>query len=103
MSSPRSTIEIWVRHVGSRRQAFYREAGTQTCGWRVMSVPAADKALRRGTITIGSMVDAPVVPRETEEEVARRERFAETASHIKGVMDSMAAGSVSRETQGASA
>lgn len=58
-------VEIWIRLRGARRQAFYRRPGVGMC-WQAMPVPAADKALRSGRLTIDDIVDAPVVPRETQ-------------------------------------
>ncbi|MDM0086768.1 MULTISPECIES: hypothetical protein [unclassified Variovorax] len=87
-----STVEIWIRTKGTRRQAFYRQ-GT-TCPWQAMQVTHADRALRAGTISIGSAKDAPVVvvPRETSslpDHPAARE-FAATAREINRAIDALA-------------
>lgn len=57
-------VQIWIRPKGTRRQAFYRiDSG---CPWQAMQVKHADKALRDGSMKLGTTT-VPVVSRETHE------------------------------------
>lgn len=55
--------EIWIRNVGRRRQAFYREPHVRQ--WRPMQVAHAEKALRTGVLDLRGLGKFAVVPRET--------------------------------------
>jgi len=82
-------VEIWLRQKGSRRQAFYRPGGT--CGWSTMPVPLADKALRQGRVSIGPLVDAVVVPCESERPAPHpmRDQFVEQAQSLNHQIDAL--------------
>jgi hypothetical protein len=54
-------VEVCLRTKGTRRQAFVRPQGDPT--WRKWSVPRAELAIKRGSITLPGLVDAPVVAR----------------------------------------
>jgi len=85
------SIEVWVRQVGSRRQAFYRPIGSTSNGWRSMPVPLADKSLRQGKVSTGPMAGTNVVPRETKETAPHpmREQFAEQAQLLNRQIDAL--------------
>ena len=56
-------VEIWIKPVGARRQAFYRSVGAMA--WRGMQMLHAERALRSGSLTINGSVFPAVVSRET--------------------------------------
>ena len=58
-----AACEIWIRSVGHRRQAFYREPHFRQ--WRPMQVAHADKALRTGVLDLRGLGTFAAVPRET--------------------------------------
>ncbi len=92
--APAVTCEIWIRHVGSRRQAFYRPIqpiGQRTRSWHALSVPQAEKALRDGKITRGEFAGYAVVPREThaENEHPAAAAFRESAQLINRQIDTL--------------
>jgi len=88
-----TAVEIWIRTRGARRQAFYRRPGG--AGWNSLPVPKADRALRAGLISIDGLVDAAVVPRETQPDplAVRRAEFASEAIAINRAIESIATGS----------
>ncbi|MCZ2498156.1 hypothetical protein GN316_15430 [Xylophilus sp. Kf1] len=57
-------IEIWIRPKGTRRQAFYRPARSSEA-WQDIQVKHADKALREGTMLLGTAQVQVIVSRET--------------------------------------
>lgn len=59
-------VEVCFRIKGTRRQAFVRPQGEYQ--WRGWSVPRADVAIKRGSISIPGLVDAPVVVRASLED-----------------------------------
>ena len=59
--APAQAVEVCFRTKGTRRQAFARPQGETR--WRAWSVPRADEALKRGSITFEHLVDAPVIKR----------------------------------------
>jgi len=59
--SPAQAVEVCFRTKGARRQAFVRPQGEPT--WRKWSVPRAEEAMKRGSISLPGLVDAPVVAR----------------------------------------
>jgi len=58
-------VEVCFRTKGTRRQAFVRPQGEPQ--WRTWSVPRADVAIKRGSITLPGLVDAPVIVRDSLE------------------------------------
>lgn len=80
--------EIWIRRAGTRRQAFWRHPVASPT-WQDMQVPAADKALRIGSLTIGPLVDAPVVSRETEATHPAAAAFAAQAQRRNRQLDAI--------------
>jgi len=86
MSAP--TAEIWIRHRGTRRQAFYRVG---TTGWHDLPMPVADKAVRTGRLTYAGLVDAPCVPRETQAHLTPpgASDFASKARALNSAIDSI--------------
>ena len=86
-------VEIWIRKVGARRQAFCRPvqpAGQRTRSWHGLPVPLADKALRDGKLTTGIFAGAAVVPRETpDDEHPAAAAFRESAQLLNREIDSI--------------
>lgn len=82
---------IWIRKVGTRRQAFFRLANEGAMHWRPMQVAQADKALRDGKLSIGPLAGATVVSRETARRAAepRRVQFAEQAQFLNRTIDAL--------------
>lgn len=66
VQAPAQAVEVCFRTKGTRRQAFVRPQGTRQ--WQGWSVPRADVAIKRGSITIPGLVDAPVVVRASLED-----------------------------------
>jgi len=52
-------VELWIRRKVTRRQAFWRVAGSSAWDW--VEITKADRAEREGRISVGSLVDAVVV------------------------------------------
>jgi hypothetical protein len=59
--APAQAVEVCFRTKGTRRQAFVRPQGEPQ--WRKWSVPRAEAAIKRGSISLPGLVDAPVVTR----------------------------------------
>jgi hypothetical protein len=53
-------VDIWIRKVGTRRQAFYRCPAVGVSAWKAMGLPFADKALRAGTVSLPGIQDGAV-------------------------------------------
>ncbi|MFV0673629.1 hypothetical protein [Variovorax sp. tm] len=66
VQAPAQAVEVCFRTKGTRRQAFVRPQGSRQ--WQGWSVPRADVAIKRGSITIPGLVDAPVVVRDSMED-----------------------------------
>lgn len=66
VQAPAQAVEVCFRTKGKRRQAFVRPQGERQ--WRDWSVPRADVAIKRGSISIPGLVDAPVVVRASLED-----------------------------------
>lgn len=64
-AAPSQAVEVCFRTRGTRRQAFVRPQGETN--WRKWSVPRADVAVKRGSITFEHLVNAPVVTRDSLE------------------------------------
>ncbi|MDM0011969.1 hypothetical protein QTH87_05890 [Variovorax sp. J22P168] len=87
--TPTPTCEIWIRNVGSRRQAFVRCFPKHT-HWQKISVPQADRALKEGKVASGPFAGIPLVSRETANPThPRREAFAEQAHVLNRQIDAM--------------
>lgn len=86
--------EIWIREVRSRRQAFYRCPAVQGMeSWKKMFLTTADKALRDGTLDLGSGLVLPVVVSRETTCVAHpmQARFAEQARTLNQQLDELTA------------
>lgn len=87
------TCEIWIRTVGTRRQAFARPLqpeGHRTRNWHGIQVAHAEKALRTGTLTTGEFAGSQVVPRETDEpEHPAARQFAVDAKRLNIELDAL--------------
>jgi hypothetical protein len=55
-------VDIWVRTIRGRRQAFYRCSAAGVANWQAMGVPLANKALKLGSISLPGLADATVAP-----------------------------------------
>lgn len=64
-AKPAPRIELWIRRKATRRQAYWREAGSEA-GWDWVEITKADRAEREGRISVGSFVDAEVVMHEEQ-------------------------------------
>ena len=53
-------VDIWIRTIGRRRQAFYRCSAAGVANWQAMGVPLANKALKLGSISLPGISDATV-------------------------------------------
>lgn len=81
-------VDIWIRTIGRRRQAFYRCNAAGVANWQAMGVPLANKALKLGSISLPGISDAtveaytaPAHPMATE--------FAERAHALNGEIDAI--------------
>lgn len=83
-------VDIWIRTIGRRRQAFYRCNAAGVANWQAMGVPLANKALKLGSISLPGISDATVAaytegapphPLATE--------FAERARALNGEIDAI--------------
>lgn len=87
------TCEIWIRTVGTRRQAFARPLqpeGQRTRNWHGIQVAHAEKALRTGTLTAGEFAGSQVVPRETDQpEHPAACQFAVDAQRLNSAIDAL--------------
>ena len=53
-------VDIWVRTIGRRRQAFYRCSAAGVANWQAIGVPLANRALKLGSISLPGLTDATV-------------------------------------------
>ncbi|MET3915954.1 hypothetical protein ABID97_002736 [Variovorax sp. OAS795] len=83
-------VDIWIRTIGRRRQAFYRCAAAGVANWQAMGVPLANKALKLGSISLPGIADA-TVKAYTESAPAHpmAVEFAERARALNGEIDSL--------------
>ncbi len=86
--SPR--VDIWIRKVGTRRQAFYRCPAVGVSAWQAMGLPLADKALKAGTISLPGIQDGAVRP-HTEDAPAHpmQGQFATQARALNRQIDAL--------------
>lgn len=83
-------VDIWIRKVGTRRQAFYRCPSVGIAAWQPMGLPLADKALKAGKVSLPSIADG-VVRAHVEEAPAHpmRAQFAAQAQALNGQIDAL--------------
>lgn len=83
-------VDIWIRTIGRRRQAFYRCSAAGVSNWQAMGVPLANKALKVGSISLPGISDA-TVEAYTEEAPAHpmAVEFAERARTLNGEIDTL--------------
>ncbi len=83
-------VDIWVRMIGRRRQAFYRCSAAGVANWQAIGVPLANKALKTGSISLPGLVDAAVAP-YTEDAPAHpaAAKFAEQARELNSEIDAL--------------
>ena len=83
-------VDIWVRTIGRRRQAFYRCPAAGVSNWQAMGVPLANRALKVGSISLPGISDATV---EAYSEKAPAHpmaaEFAERASALNSEIDAL--------------
>jgi len=78
-------VDIWVRTIRGRRQAFYRCSAAGVANWQAMGVPLANKALKLGSISLPGLVDATVAP--YTEDVPTHPAAAEFAERARALND----------------
>jgi hypothetical protein len=83
-------VDIWVRTIGRRRQAFYRCSAAGVANWQAIGVPLANKALKLGSISLPGLADATVTP-YTEDVSAHPAAagFAEQARKLNSEIDAL--------------
>lgn len=83
-------VDIWIRTIGRRRQAFYRCSAAGVANWQAMGVPLANKALKLGSISLPGISDATVAA-YTEDAPAHpmAAEFGERARALNGEIDSL--------------
>jgi hypothetical protein len=83
-------VDIWVRTIRGRRQAFYRCSAAGVANWQAMGVPLANKALKLGSISLPGLEDATVAP-YTEDAPANPAAagFAEQARKLNSEIDAL--------------
>ena len=64
--APAQAVEVCFDQRRSRRRGFVRPQGERI--WRDWSVPRIELAIKRGSITLPGLVDAPVVVRASLED-----------------------------------
>ena len=82
-ATPPATCEIWIRSVGTRRQAFVRCLPKHQ-QWQKISVPHADRALKEGKVPSGPFAGVPLVSRETGDG-PRHPMYAEFAAQARSL------------------
>jgi len=53
-------VDIWIRKVSTRRQAFYRCPAVGIAAWQPMGLPLADKALKAGKVSLPGIANGVV-------------------------------------------
>lgn len=83
-------VDIWIRKVGARRQAFYRCPAVGVSGWQAMGLPLADKALKAGTVSLPG-IDGGTVRLHNEEAPTHpmHEAFSRQARSLNGEIDAL--------------
>lgn len=83
-------VDIWIRTIGRRRQAFYRCPAVGVSTWQAMGVPLADKALNLGSISLPGISDATVAAYSEERSAQPMAiEFAERARALNGEIDAL--------------
>lgn len=86
-SADKAACEIWIRQVGSRRQAFFRETGSH--GWRSLPVLAATKALRDGRLMTAGVAKTVTSHIEESEPHPMHAGFVEQALTLNNQIDAL--------------
>lgn len=83
-------VDIWIRTIGRRRQAFYRCSAAGVANWQAMGVPLANKALKLGSISLPGISEATVAA-YTEDAPTHpmAAEFGERARALNGEIDSL--------------
>lgn len=83
-------VDIWIRKVGTRRQAFYRCPAVGVSAWQAMGLPLADKALKAGTVSLPG-IDGGTVRLHTEDAHAHpmHEAFGRQAQALNGQIEAL--------------
>ena len=83
-------VDIWVRTIGCRRQAFYRCSAAGVANWQAIGVPLANKALRLGSISLPGLNVATVSAySETSPAHPAATEFAERARALNNEIDAL--------------
>ena len=83
-------VDIWLRSIRGRRQAFYRCSAAGVSNWQAIGVPLANKALKQGRISLPGIANAMVEP-YTEDAPAHPAAagFAERARALNSEIDAL--------------
>jgi len=83
-------VDIWIRKVGTRRQAFYRCPAVGVSAWQAMGLPLADKALKAGTVSLPG-IEGGTVRLHTEDAPAHpmHDAFGRQAQSLNGQIDAL--------------
>ena len=83
-------VDIWIRKVSTRRQAFYRCPAVGIAAWQPMGLPLAGKALKAGKVSLPGIADG-VVRAHVEDARAHpmRAQFAAQADALNGEIDAL--------------
>jgi len=83
-------VDIWVRTIRGRRQAFYRCSAAGVANWQAIGVPLANKALKLGSISLPGISDATVTAySEAAPAHPMAVEFAERARALNTEIDSL--------------
>ncbi|MBT2337370.1 hypothetical protein J7E49_26150 [Variovorax paradoxus] len=83
-------MDIWIRTIGRRRQAFYRCSAAGVANWQAMGVPLANKALKLGSISLPGISDATVAAYKEELPAhPMAVEFAERARALNGDIEAL--------------
>lgn len=83
-------VDIWVRTIRGRRQAFYRCSAAGVANWQAIGVPLANKALKLGSISLPGIADATVAAySEAAPAHPMAVEFAERARALNSEIDSL--------------
>ncbi|ATA55364.1 hypothetical protein CKY39_20675 [Variovorax boronicumulans] len=81
-------VDIWVRTIRGRRQAFYRCSAAGVANWQAIGVPLANKALKLGSISLPGITNA-AVELYVEQAHPMAAEFAERARALNSDIDAM--------------
>lgn len=85
-------VDIWIRKVGTRRQAFYRCPAIGISTWQAMGLPLAVRALKAGTVSLPGIADGAV-----------RLHVEDTPAHPMAAMFAVHAQQLNRDIDGLNA